>query len=154
MTNPERKRLPVSVSAAIFIEDEHGRLLLLQQEAKWKDQKWGPPAGGMEAFESPAETAFREAKEEIGVEVKLVDLVGIYTAKRGSNKTGLAFVFRGKLKSNELNLREGEIKNARFFSPEEIEDLIKNGQLYKPEYNIDCIKDWLEGVRFPLEVIR
>lgn len=38
--NPEkRERLPVSVSSAVFIEDEQGRLLLLQQTAERKGHR-------------------------------------------------------------------------------------------------------------------
>lgn len=154
MIEGERKRLPVSVSAAVFIEDEEGRLLLLQQAAEQKGQKWGPPAGGMEALENPIETALRETKEEIGVMVELADLVGIYTVKKGPDKTGMGFVFRGKLRENNLILKEGEIKQARYFSPEEITQLIKSGLLYKPEYNIKGIEDWLAKKHYPLEAIK
>lgn len=150
----ERKRLPVNVSAAVFIEDNNGKLLLLQQAAEWKGQKWGPPAGGMEAFENPIETALRETQEEIGVEIELTNLIGIYTAKRGPNETGIGFVFRGRLKDNNLKLKRGEIKQARYFSPEETQQLIETDQLYKPEYNIAGIKDWLAGKNFSREIIR
>lgn len=150
----KRKRLPVSVSAAVFIKDEEGKLLLVQQEAGWKKQKWGPPAGGMHAFETPIETALREAQEEIGVEVELVDLIGVYTAKRGEKRTGIGFNFRGRIKKGEMKLKDGEIKNAQFFSPREIRKLISEGQLYKPEYNLQGIEDWLAGKSFSLEIIK
>jgi len=153
MGKERRERLPVSVSAAVFIEDGQGRLLLLQQAAEWKDRKWGPPAGGMDAHESPIDTVLREATEEIGVEIELVDVVGIYIADRGDKATGLAFVFRGKIVSGEIKPREGEIADYRFFTPDEIEKLIAEGSLYKPEYNLVSIKDWLDGRSYPLDVV-
>lgn len=153
--NPERrKRLPVSVSSAVFIEDDQRRLLLLQQAKEVKGFKWGPPAGGMDPHEDPITTALREAKEEIRVEVELIDLVGIYPADRGDNASGIGFTFRGRIVSGEITLREQEIRNYKFFSPQEIEWLISNKMLYKPEYNLDSIRDWLLGVSYPLEVIR
>lgn len=137
MGKERRERLPVSVSAAVFIEDSQGRLLLLQQAAEWKGKRWGPPAGGMHAHESPVDTALREAEEE-----------------RGDKTTGLAFVFRGKIASGEIKPREGEIADHRFFTPDEIEQLIAEGNLYKPEYNLVGIKDWLDGRSYPLDVVK
>ncbi|MFV1917055.1 MAG: NUDIX hydrolase [Patescibacteria group bacterium] len=154
MTPEKRERLPVSVSAAVFIEDDQGRLLLLQQASKSKEHKWGPPAGGMKAHEDPMMAAVRETREEIGVEVELVDLVGIYTVARGDNASGQAYVFRGRVVGGEMAPREGEIANFRFFSTVEIQELIKEGMLYKPEYNIRNVNDWLNGSSYSIEVVK
>lgn len=148
------ERLPVSVSAAVFIEDDQGKLLLLQQSAERKGHKWGPPAGGMEPFEDPNTTAKREAKEEIGVEIELIDLIGIYTVTRGLRASGVGFVYRGKIVSGEIQLKEGEIADARYFSREEVQQLMTQGMIYKPEYNLPSIADWLSGSSFRREVIR
>lgn len=151
----KRERLPVSVSAAVFIEDELGRLLLVQQAAERKGCKWGPPAGGMESHEDPTQTAIREIKEEIGVNVELVNLLGIYTIDRGDRSSGIGFVFRGKISPDiTFTLKEDEIQNVQFFSPQEIETLVQQDMLYKPEYNLDGIRDWLEGKSYPLDTIK
>jgi len=150
----KRKRLPVSISAAVFIQDNQGRLLLLQQAAESKGYRWGPPAGGMEGHEDPITAALREVKEEIGIEAELIDLIGIYTIDRGDNATGIGFVFRGKIVSGQITPKQNEIKSFRFFTLEGIEDLIKENMLYKPEYNLSSIKDWLEGKSYSLEMIK
>ena len=150
----ENERLSASVSAAVFIEDEQGKLLLLQQEAERKGNKWGPPAGGMVAHEDPRMTAIRETKEEIGVDIMLTGLIGIYTADRGDEKSGLAFVFRGKILSGEIIPAKGEIKDFGFFDGEGIDRLIAQGVLYKPEYNLVGIEDWKEGCNYDLEVMK
>jgi 8-oxo-dGTP pyrophosphatase MutT (NUDIX family) len=150
----KRERLPVSISSAVFIEDDQGRLLLLQQAAERKGHRWGPPAGGMEAHEDPIKTAQRETEEEIGVGVELKDIVGIYTVDRGDKAAGIGFVFRGQIVSGKIAPKEDEIMDFRFFSPEEIKELIKLDMLYKPEYNLAGIQDWIEGKSFALEVIR
>lgn len=154
MSKEQRERLPVSVSAAVFVEDDQGRLLLLRQAAEWKGKRWGPPAGGMHAHEDPMMNALREAKEEIGVEVELVDLIGIYTADRGNDATGIGFVFRGRITNGDIKIRQGEIIDHRFFSPAEIQDLIERDLIYKPEYNLPAIRDWVEGCYYPIEVVR
>ena len=155
----KRERLPVSVSSAVLIEDEQGRLLLLQQAAERNNHRWGPPAGGMELHENPIMTALRETKEEIGVEVELIDLVGIYTVNRDSEdeengSTGVGFVFRGKIVLGEITPQQDEIMNFKFFSLAEIERLIADDMLYKPEYNLDSIKDWVEKKSYPLDTIK
>lgn len=150
----KRERLPVSVSSAVFIEDEQGRLLLLQQASERKGYRWGLPAGGMEPHEDPIMIAVREAKEEIGVGVELTDLIGVYTVDRGDKASGIGFAFRGKIISGQITLQEEEIKDYRFFSLSEIASLVAKDLLYKPEYNLNCIRDWADGESYPLEAVK
>jgi len=150
----KRERLPISVSAAVFIEDEQGRLLLVQRAKERKGFKWGPPAGGLEPHEDPLAAALREVQEELNVDIELKDMLGIYTVDRGDNNSGIGFVFRGKIISGTPSPKEGEIKDFRYFTSQEIETLILNDLLYKPEYNLDGIKDWLKGRSFPLDVVK
>jgi len=154
MVELSRERLPVSVSAAVFIEDDQGRLLLLQQSSEQKGKRWGPPAGGMFPHEDPFENARRETREEIGVEIEFIDVLGIYTIDRGDTKTGIGFVFRAKIVSDEIKPAEGEIDNYKFFTSNEIKELIEQDLLYKPEYNRQCVEDWVNGLSFPSEVVR
>lgn len=147
-----KERLPVSVTAAVFIEDNQDRLLLVQQEEA-KGGKWGPPAGGMFPNENPFNTAIREIREEIGVEVELINLIGIYTVFRGENASGIGFVFRGRI-SGEIVPRVGEIISYRYVDKKQLDEIITNNELYKPEYNISAINDWRNGLSYPLDVIR
>lgn len=154
MVEKERKRLPVSVSAAVLLTNDKGELLLLQQAAESKGYKWGPPAGGMHPFEDPLKCAKRETEEEIGVSIELQRLVRITTLAKGRTASDMGFVFTGRIIEGEISLAKGEIMNYRFFSRNELEELIKSDKLYKPEYNIPGIKDWLSGKTYPLEAIK
>ena len=40
---------------------------------------WGFPGGALELGETPEMAAIREVKEETGLDVEIVDLIGIYT---------------------------------------------------------------------------
>jgi len=153
MEKEKRERLPVSVSSAVFIS-ENGKLLLLRQAGKLKGNKWGPPAGGMEAHENPITAAKRETKEEIGVDVNPIDLIGIYTVDRGDTASGISFVFRGEIIFGSPKIKEGEIAEYKYFTPEEIEDLIKENRVYKPEYFLSSYQDWLNGISYPLDVVK
>ena len=66
------------VIAAVIVE--HGGRVLLQQRAMEPGAGlWTFPGGFLEIGETPAEGAAREAKEEVGLNVALGALVGVYT---------------------------------------------------------------------------
>jgi ADP-ribose pyrophosphatase YjhB (NUDIX family) len=60
--------------AAIF--DSSGRILLMKRT---DNQKWCLPCGLVEAGESPEQGAVREAREETGLDVQVLELVKVYT---------------------------------------------------------------------------
>lgn len=64
----------LGADAAIF--DASGRILLMKRT---DNKKWCMPCGLVEAGESPEMAAVREAKEETGLEVSILELVGVYT---------------------------------------------------------------------------
>jgi NADH pyrophosphatase NudC (nudix superfamily) len=53
----------------------------------------------------------------------------------GELKSGLAFVFRGRINGGELKLKEGEIRDAAYFGEDELLAMLSRGEIYKPEYN-------------------
>jgi ADP-ribose pyrophosphatase YjhB (NUDIX family) len=64
----------IGSDAAIF--DSSGKILLMKRV---DNSKWCLPCGLVEAGESPEQAVIREAKEETGLEVKILELVGVYT---------------------------------------------------------------------------
>jgi len=61
--------------AGCVIWDDHGRLMLIHRnkpDLKW----WELPGGKIDEGESPEETAVRELKEEIGVSVEVIKVLG------------------------------------------------------------------------------
>ena len=77
-----RATLVVPAASAV-VTDEYGHLLL----AKRTDNNlWTIPGGTMKPGETITESALREVKEETGIDVEVVSLVGIYSNPR----TGVA----------------------------------------------------------------
>ena len=64
----------VGADAAVF--DEQGRILL-QKRADFK--VWGLPGGSIEVGETREQAVRREVKEESGLDVQVVRLVGVYS---------------------------------------------------------------------------
>jgi ADP-ribose pyrophosphatase YjhB (NUDIX family) len=62
-------------SVALLPVDEAGRLLLVQETGH--DEGWHILGGAVDIGESPTEAAVREAREEIGVRVRLLRLVDV-----------------------------------------------------------------------------
>lgn len=149
-----RERTPVNIAVAVLIEDQKGRLLLVKQRAQGENPQWGPPAGGMDLGETPLEAAVRETEEEIGVKPILKGIFVILPTYRDC-RPGLGFVFSGEIpQSHYISPNPAEVEEARYFSPAEIAELVKNDQLYRPDYNLPAIEVWQSGQIYPLEITK
>lgn len=63
-------------SVTVAIRDNLGRILLIH---KIDNGLWALPGGGHDAGERITDTAVREVREETGLEIRVVRLVGTYT---------------------------------------------------------------------------
>ncbi|MGY0002727.1 NUDIX hydrolase [Micromonospora sp. I033] len=63
-------------AVAAVVTDPSGRVLLCRQSGGGR--RWALPGGRLRRDESPAAAARREIRAETGLEVELVDLVGLY----------------------------------------------------------------------------
>ena len=70
--------------AAGVILERDGSVLLLRRAVEPGLGAWDLPAGYLDPGESPEEAARRETREESGLEVELVRLVGVYTSRPGN----------------------------------------------------------------------
>jgi 8-oxo-dGTP pyrophosphatase MutT (NUDIX family) len=66
----------ILMSAAAIIQDTQGRVLL---GLRADTHNWGLPAGLMELGETPAGTMVREAYEELQLQIRPTQLVGVFT---------------------------------------------------------------------------
>jgi 8-oxo-dGTP diphosphatase len=64
------------LGAATVVLDDTGRVLLVKHN--YGELNWELPGGAGEAGESAEETARREMREEVGVELETMRLVGVY----------------------------------------------------------------------------
>jgi 8-oxo-dGTP pyrophosphatase MutT (NUDIX family) len=71
---PLAPRFPVG--AAVLVRDAQGRILLVQQTYR-QDPIWLPPGGWVDRGESPQQAACREAREEVGLHVKVGRPLGL-----------------------------------------------------------------------------
>lgn len=77
------------VGAAAAVYDAAGNILLMQRA---DNGLWCLPGGWTEPHESPASTAVRETYEETGLDVRVVQLVDVFTRRPGSHTSPHAVV--------------------------------------------------------------
>ena len=106
--------------AAVIIRRGNGELLVIRQS--YGQGFWGVPGGAVDAGETPQQAAVREAREEVGVEVKLNRIIGIYTLRGGGRPEIRAYVYEGAAYQEQFELRidASEIAAALWLKPEEL----------------------------------
>lgn len=63
-------------AATVFVQDEESRVLMIQRS---DNGLWSLPGGVMEIGETLGQCAEREVEEETGYQVKVVDVIGVYS---------------------------------------------------------------------------
>jgi ADP-ribose pyrophosphatase YjhB (NUDIX family) len=113
-------------AASAIVSNYEGKILLQRRS---DNDLWALPGGAMEVGETIGETAIREVKEETGLNVEPVSIVGIYTNPKhvvafsdGEVRQQFSLCFACKLLGGEMQVSE-ESFEVGFFSPEEIERL-------------------------------
>lgn len=66
----------VTRAAAAIISDSEGRVLLVQHSSG--QRRWGLPGGHIRPVDLPVDALVREIRRETGMEVRVVDLLGLY----------------------------------------------------------------------------
>ena len=66
----------IVVAASAFVQDATDRVLLIQRS---DNALWAIPGGAQDVGESIVDTAAREVREETGILIEVVGLVGIYS---------------------------------------------------------------------------
>ena len=122
-------------SVAVFIlQDSRGRVLLQHKakDSKVLPNQWAFFGGGIDAGETPEKAVAREAKEELGIDLKDVDLLGRYVAPF---EGGLweQFVFIGELAHTpeELRQQQTEGQGMGLFARDELTGLGLNTHIRK-----------------------
>lgn len=111
--------IKVLVVAGVVLEKD-GKFLLVQEGKPEVRGLWNVPAGRVENGYTIKETAIKEAKEESGFDVELLEEIAILH-KDGDE--AVKHIFKAKIIGGEINFPEGEILDVRWFSLEEIESM-------------------------------
>jgi 8-oxo-dGTP diphosphatase len=104
----------LGVNVAILQE---GKVLLTKQR---DFEVWCLPGGEVEAGESLAQAALREAREEVSLEIQLLRLVGIHSRPEWLSCGSHVVVFAARIIAGELSIQAQEVLEAGLFSLPEL----------------------------------
>ncbi|WP_328294395.1 NUDIX domain-containing protein [Kineococcus sp. NBC_00420] len=116
----------IVTAATAFVQDEEGRVLLIQRS---DNGLWALPGGTQEVGERIATTAERETEEETGYRVRVTDFIGVYSDPDhviayadGEVRQQFALSFRAELIGGELATSE-ESPEVRWIEADELDDV-------------------------------
>lgn len=124
-----KRKKKAGVYAVIFNEDKE--VLLIHRT---DHDVWEIPGGGLEKYETPWDAVIREVKEETGLDVKVVKLVGVYSRPR---RDELMFSFLCEVVGGTIS-KTPEADQIHFFS---VTSLPRN----IPPQKVQRIHDALDG---------
>jgi len=112
--------------ASAIVVDQQGRIAL---HRRTDNDLWALPSGTMNIGESIGQTAVREVREEVGLEVEAVRLVGVYSDPEhvfayddGEVRQEFNVCIACRIVGGELAAGE-EARAVGWFTPEEIDGL-------------------------------
>lgn len=135
-------------TATVYILDNK-KVLLIHHK---KLQKWLPPGGHMDPNETPPEAAIREAKEETGLDVKLILQENVWITRWNANSFArpylclleeipafgdtpahqhIDFIYVAEPAGGTLTHNSKETKDIRWFTLEEIESLQSDQEIFE-----------------------
>jgi mutator protein MutT len=113
-------------ATSAIITDEQGRILLQRRR---DNNLWGLPGGTMEIGETISDCVVREVREETGLDVRPVQLIGIYSNpehviafSNGEVRQEFSVCFLCRSVGGEVSVSD-ESYEVTFFAPDQLERL-------------------------------
>lgn len=136
----------ILVRPSILIINRSGELLLVQHS----DGTWGIPGGLMELGESVEECAIREAKEELGITIRNLNLIGVYSGKELFTKLKNGHEYYNVVVGYICTQFEGvlqpdgvEVLDAKFYNPLQLPEKLDPFIKMKIQENVGIIAKFL-----------
>ncbi len=104
---------------------------------------WEVPGGFVERGEHPAEAACREVREELGIDIVLTGLIGIYLEDSASGEALQVTVYEASTDSVEATPDPDEVNGWAWFARENLPTEMAGRHRLR-------IDDWLAGRTVPL----
>lgn len=137
----ERSRIPVTVQ--LLLEKDNKILFMKRENTGYADGKYGLPGGHVEKNEEIKEAMIREAKEEIGIDIKSNDLIlyKVLNRKISEDNEYIDFIFKTNKWSRKIqNCEVNKCEKIEWIDKERIPkdfrgDIVVHG-------DIDLVGDW------------
>src|SRR4051812_46767375 len=107
------------VPAVGIVIEKDGGVVLIQRKHAPHQGRWVLPSGYIEADESAEEAAIREAEEETGLKVEIIEMAGVNSFPEGPPLSGIMIFFRARPVGGELRAGD-DAEDARVYLPDEM----------------------------------
>lgn len=139
------------VCSNIIVKDE--KILFVRESKSIAEGRYSFPAGKLEFGESLMEGAVREAKEETGLDVEPIKLVGIYQRPLSSEESNTTvFCFLSQIISGEIEVTDKH-PEIKFLSFDEIETL-ENEHKLRARYMFLAVKDYFDKLGIDISFLK
>ncbi len=138
------KMLPKKqVGTAVLFFNTNRELLVIKPDYK---DGWLVPGGSTDDNEFPLHCAIRETKEEIGLDIPELQLVGVYySPKKGFFSDSLKFIFFGGILTDnqisKIQLQTNELEKFTFMVPEKAISLFSQSLQNSIPASLEAIKN-------------
>jgi 8-oxo-dGTP diphosphatase len=105
---------------AILIED--GKILLIKRSREPGEGKWAIPGGRIEDDETAIECMKREMKEETGIDIEIISMVGLYSDPRRDPRKIIAASYLVKRTGGSLRAGD-DAGEAKWFDLDSLPEL-------------------------------
>lgn len=110
------------VATNVILEKDGKILLSLRQNTGWADGQMTIPGGHTEPGETVFQAAIREAKEELGLELKASDLNYLCTENKITNRPYVSVIFTVKTNQKPKNTEPEKCKELVWANPNNLPD--------------------------------
>lgn len=111
---------PKVAVAALLVQD--GRVLLARRVNDPQRGRWSLPAGFIDAGEDPISALKRECKEETGLDVGIVDLLGVFYGQEHPRGAHIVIAYRVQAIGGTLTPAD-DVDQVEFFYREHLPEL-------------------------------
>jgi 8-oxo-dGTP diphosphatase len=122
--------------------EDGGRVLLARRAVEPERGRWDVPGGFLEEGEHPLEGLRRELREEAGLEIEPLELLGIWTGRYGDAPDAVATLnvyWRARVVAGEPSAAD-DVAELRWFAPHELPPPEQLAFVHTP----DVLAAWLE----------
>ncbi|WP_210487074.1 NAD(+) diphosphatase [Rufibacter aurantiacus] len=116
---------------------------LLARQASWPQGMYASIAGFLEPGETLEHAVAREVQEEIGLKVNVVQY---HSSQPWPFPASIMVGFTAEVESTHMHLDPQEIEDARWFTRQELKELVASGEIKLPpalSISYRLIQDWL-----------
>lgn len=126
------------VVTLVVVENEAGEVVVGRRSIEPGYGRWCLPGGFVNGDEHPADSAVREVREEVGVEVDITGLLGVYHIRTVEGRNMVGIGYRARLRPGQRPVAGGEMLEVASFPGDRLPELVFTSHR-------QAMSDWLDG---------